>query len=198
MTTTEAPTKEMESITIQGTVSETPNSSNIQVESFSVETTDSQLGFDMEGINKVIVGTVTFFNKSAMVWIGWGEVEEEGRETGTEIIGDKSSLSQGTGVPTMGPLVVAMPRSKYVGLGSDGEAPCSQLIGGDNEEEMMLGWQMASRLTNKVGWPVFVSSSLYKNDSSIQGFGDDSSLLHAAAMAEKKVGDIILKRKSEI
>ena len=197
MAATEAPTKEMESITIKDSLRETPHSRNIHVESFSVETTDSQLGFDIEGSNKVIVGTVTFFNKSAMVWLGWGEVEDERRGVEKEIGGNISSTSQATGIPSMGPLVVAMPRSKYAGLGSNDEAPCSQLIGGDNEEEMMLGWQMANRLTRKVGWPIFVSSSFYNKDSSIKGFGDDSSFLHGAAMAEKKVAEIILKRKSD-
>ena len=178
---------------------------NIHIKSFSVQDPDSAtLG------NKAIVGTVTFFNNSAMVWIGWGELDDNDKsQDKSEFKKDPSSGVESlkitnSGLPVMGPLVVAMPRSKYAGVGSHDEAPCSQLISGANDEEMMLGWQMASRLTKKVGWPIFVSTSLDKNNEvslnkveGIEGF-DISSVLLSAALAEKKVGEIILRRKAEI
>jgi hypothetical protein len=197
---TEVPTKEMDSITINDKNSEIQTKNNIHVESFCVPTADSSpfgIGGD-DGSSKSIVGTVTFFNKSAMVWLGWGSIEDGNGDSA-----QNDSRNTGTGLPVMGPMVVAMPRSKYAGIGSNDEAPCSQLVGGTNEEEMMMGWQMASRLTRKVGWPIFVSSSLDKNDAAknrvdgIEGFGDSDNV-HATAMAEKKVADIILKRKNEL
>ena len=95
----------------------------------------------------------------------------------------------------------------------DEAPPCSQLISSPNDEEMMLGWQMACRLTKKVGWPVFVSTSLNKNNDAtsayldqrmeggmmgMEGFVDSSSISYCAALAEKKVGEIILKRKQQV
>ncbi len=237
------PTKEMESISIgEMKINPNPNptnnnassnsisNSNIHVESFSISTDSNSNLFGMESMNmsinnvvsnRGIIGTVTFFNKSAMVWIGWGDLEERESECETEKCegtGAVAGAVAGTGIPTMGPMVVAMPRSKYAGLGGgsseDVQVPCSQLISGPDDEEMMLGFQMASRLAKKVGWPVFVSSSLDTNtnnssDASMNmdrvegmeggfGFGDSSSVSYAAALAEKKVGEIILKRKAEL
>lgn len=175
---------------------------NIHIESFSVQDPDSVT----LGNKKAIVGTVTFFNKSAMVWIGWGELDDNDiNQNKSENNEDPNNTSiTNCGLPVMGPLVVAMPRSKYAGIGSHDEAPCSQLISGANDEEMMLGWQMASRLTKKVGWPIFVSTSLDKNNEvsldkveGIEGFVD-SSISLSAALAEKKVGEIILRRKAEL
>ena len=213
MTSTSAPIQEMGSITIkdkENEQSQCPNS-NIHVESFAIEVRDDPL---MEGSTdgtgqrqKAIVGTVTFFNQSVMVWLGWGETQDQ--DQGGEQ--EQGTTCSGTGFPTMGPLVVAMPRSKYAGFGSNNEVPCSQLIGGPDDEEMLLGWQMASRLTKKVGCPVFVSTSinssngLGENSSNHDDNGtvlvrdlDESSVLHAVAMAEKTVGDIILKRKENV
>ncbi len=208
------PTKEMESIAIQDT---TEISSSIHVETFSVEA-NPHLKMDIgewagagagAGEQKPIVGTVTFFNKSAMVWLSWGDVTDDELQEKVNNV-----HVSGKGIPTMGPMVVAMPRSKYVGFGAssnDESAPCSQLISSSNDEEMMLGWQMASRLTKKVGWPIFVSTSLEHspqlqsygggvNDMEIMANGrqdfSDTSVFHLIALAEKKVGDIILKRKS--
>jgi len=95
-------------------------------------------------------------------------------------------------------------------MSSGDEAPCSQLIGGANEEEIMMGNSMASRLAKKSGMPVFVSCSLSGvgnlmgvggpgGGDGLQGnaFGDEGSLaVHAAALAEKEVGRIILGRKA--
>lgn len=189
------PTKEMDSISIMEKSNELTQS-NIHVESFSVQDPDTT---NIMGGNKAIVGTVTFFNKSAMVWIGWGELDDNNNSShesnnAKNVKQDNENTNiTNSGLPVMGPMVVAMPRSKYAGVGSIDEAPCSQLISSANDEEMMLGWQMASRLTKKVGWPIFVSTSLDKNDTSLdrvdgmEGFGD-SSVAISAALAEKKVG----------
>jgi hypothetical protein len=194
--TTAIPTKEMESVTINDDQTDSTSASNpnIHTESFAMElTSDSLLGNALKGNQKAIVATITFFNKSVMVWIGRGDLEDGENDGTNQVTYEKNSGVLGTGLPTGGPLVVAMPRSKYTGFGSNDEVPCSQLIGGANDEEVMLGWQMASRLTKKVGWPIFVSTSLYQNDTSMNELGD-TSLLHAAALTEKKIGDIILKR----
>lgn len=212
------PTKEMESIAMQDA---TESISNIHVETFSVEANPHLMDIGEgagtasvsgTGEQKPIVGTVTFFNKSAMVWLSWGDVTDDELQ---EKVNNNVHVS-GKGTPNMGPMVVAMPRSKYVGFGAssnDDSAPCSQLISSSNDEEMMLGWQMASRLTKKVGWPIFVSTSLEHspklqqyggggNDMEIMAYGrqdfSDTSVFHLIALAEKKVGDIILKMKSEM
>ena len=150
------------------------------------------------GSKSGVVGTVTFLNKSAMVWIGWGRVEEGGEnEEKGEKIGNHVS---GSGIPTMGSMVASMPRVNYSGAGTKGEAPCSQLIGSSNEEEMLLGWQIASRLSEKVGWPVFVSCSLGTNVAGTEGLegptlGGSLAQL-AAGFAEKEVRKILMKRKN--
>lgn len=101
-----------------------------------------------------------------------------------------------------------MPRTKYSSFGSADETACSQLVGGQSEEEMMMGWQMAGRLSKKVGWPVFVSSSLVGSlMNNTDGSGDVGDLdgnimggsmvaIRAAAYAEKEVARIILERKA--
>lgn len=155
----------------------TLNESNFKVIPFSVEIPDSP---DL----KCIVGTVTMTSKkSAMVWMGWG----------SSIDTDEEEIN-GCGLPKMGPLVVAMPRTKYQGLGGN-ESACSQLISGENDEEMMLGWQMASRLSKKLGIAVFCSCSFGFDASDIvlQGgnLSDGVETIEAAALAEKEVGNII-------
>mmetsp|Transcript_6088 Transcript_6088/g.7734 ORF Transcript_6088/g.7734 Transcript_6088/m.7734 type:complete len:228 (-) Transcript_6088:88-771(-) len=223
-TSTSIPSREMESLSINPEVHPNESSSlstsqnkNIHVESFTVAIPKMVNGIKIMDLmedndvndSKSVVGTVTFFNKSAMVWIGWGESysDEEDRV--------ENPTSNGKGVPMMGPMVVSMPRSKYAGLGSDFETPCSQLISGPNEEEMMLGFQMASRLSRKCSWPIFVSSSLHQipdNSGNSGGRADcmdgledmngsqmfgNSLVIHAAALAEKKVCEIILNRQKK-
>jgi hypothetical protein len=162
-----------------------------------------------------VVGTITILKNSAMVWIGWGSLEDTDANVDSNNIENSSTTSgsvriSGSGTPRMGPSTVAMPRTKYGGMSSGGEAPCSQLIGGDNEEEVMMGNNMASRLSKKVGWPIFVSCSLGDMGNLRTGgsgmeeldgnaFGDLGSLaVHGAALAEKEVGRIILQKKAEI
>jgi hypothetical protein len=157
-----------------------------------------------------VVGTITFLKNSAMVWIGWGALVDAHADADADVDVDSKRIS-GSGAPRMGPTSVAMPRTKYSGLSSGDEAPCSQMIGGDNEEEVMMGNSMASRLAKKMGWPIFVSCSLGEMGNvrtgsgmgmdGLQGnaFGDMGSLaVHAAALAEKEVGKIILQRQKEL
>ena len=177
-----------------------------------------------------LLRTVTFLNKSAMVWIGWGDLYDG--ETSDQLHGTGESHEyillklnniesfEGRlflisllemfceGIPAMGPLVVSMPRTKYSSFGNADETACSQLVGGQSEEEMMMGWQMAGRLSKKVGWPVFVSSSLVgslMNNSDGSGdmgdlhgsiMGGNMVALQAASHAEKEVARIIMERKA--
>lgn len=147
-----------------------------------------------------VVGQITFLKNCVMIWIGWGRLELEG---------NNSSMTS-CGTPAMGPMCVSMPRTNYQGMGSN-ESAISQLIGGLNEEEVILGNHMAARLSKKIGRPVFVSSSLGDMGSlgstttSMDGdglagnsFGDVGSLaVHAAALAEKEVGRILLEKSSK-
>ena len=169
-----SPTSELSSLSL--------NDSNFKVIPFSVEIPDSP---DL----KCVVGTVTMMgNKSSMVWMGWGSsvTTSSQDEMNREVIG--------RGLPKMGPLVVAMPRTKYQGLGGN-ESACSQLISGENDEEMMMGWQMASRLSKKLGIAIFCSCSFGIIDSGALLQGDNSfdgvETIKAAALAEKEVGNII-------
>lgn len=104
----------------------------------------------------------------------------------------------------MGPLVVAMPRTKFSGVSRNSEeAPCSQLISGSSDEEMMLGWQMASRLSRKIGWPIFVSCSLGNNITGIESGSamndfNGLSAQRAAAFSEREVGKILADRKASL
>ena len=109
----------------------------------------------------------------------------------------------GAGTPVMGPLVVAMPRTKFAGgRGNNEDTPCSQLISGPSDEEMMVGWQMASRLSRRIGWPIFVSCSLGSNVTGMESSGPDrdnfegGSAQRAAAFAEREVGKILVERKA--
>lgn len=149
-----------------------------------------------------------------MVWFGWGTVEEdvEGENQDDRRV-EMEGRTTGTGLPVMGPLVVSMPRTKYVGPGGGEDAPCSQLIGGDNEEDQMLGWQMASRLSRSVGWPVYVSGTLGGGGGvdaggsdmaavmgGLEGLGGDTGYSGSlpqkvAALAEREVRRILLERK---
>jgi len=65
----------------------------------------------------------------------------------------------------------------------------------------MRAWQMASRLSKKVGWPIFVSCSLGLVEGGKSGGGEfdgggSGVVSHrAAALVEKEVGRILLERK---
>ena len=98
----------------------------------------------------------------------------------------------------MGPLMVAMPRSKYQGAFSTGEASTSKLVGDLSEDSELLASQMASRLSVRAKIPVFVSCS-FANAPSSQGGGVEVGMLEqrAAALAEKEVWRI-LKEKLDV
>ena len=97
-------------------------------------------------------------------------------------------------------------------IGRDKGIPATtQLLGGSNEEDMIVGQQISARLAKKIGWPVFISCSLNSSGGSSSDLrGDDGSDLpamsdaddsmqhHAAAMAEKEVARILLHEKSII
>ena len=89
----------------------------------------------------------------------------------------------------MGQLVVAMPRIKYKGAFADAcEASSSQLVGGDSEDQMLAA-QMATRLSAKLGYPIFVSCQLYDATQQEWMVGLEKSTVtqRAAAVAERKV-----------
>jgi len=147
-------------------------------------------------LEKCVVGTITVMDKSsAMIWLGWGTAANE-----QQILG--RSLDT---LPMMGPTVIAMPRIKYSGM-SPFESPCSQLIGSDNEDDQMIGWQMASRLSQKLQWPIVLSCSLVATDmggmmsgtGGEDGFGIGVNLLahRAAALGEKEIGRLLLSIKN--
>jgi len=159
---------------------------NIRVECFAVGLTSSVLqGFDEPHIIRTmhddtvgIVGTITLFKNSTMIWMGWGKIQQ-----------NCTQAPQMSGVPSMGQLVVAMPRTKYKGAFSDeGGASTSQLVGGDSEDQI-LGAQMASRLSTTLGYPIFVSCHFNAADNLewMAGLEKSAVTQRAAALAERKV-----------
>ena len=91
----------------------------------------------------------------------------------------------------MGSVVVGFPRTQYKGSGS-GEPACSQLLGGDSEDQI-LGWQMAGRLSQQLGYPIFVSCALFAADPPEWMAGLDKAVItqRGAAMAERKVRQLL-------
>lgn len=105
----------------------------------------------------------------------------------------------------MGPVVVGMPRTKYQGAFSDGrEGTCSSLVGGDSCDDQVLTSQMASRLSQRVGLPIFVSGDLSSNYHVVLGdellSGLDPSLVaqRAAALAEREVGRLLKDKFNKV
>ena len=123
-----------------------------------------------------IVGSITSFKNSAMIWMGWGTIQQNEQPP--------------SGIPNMGQLVVAMPRTKYTGaFAGAGEASSSQLVGGDSEDQMLAA-QMGTRLSTKLGYPIFVSCQLYDNANQQEwmvGLEKSTVTQRAAAVAERKV-----------
>jgi hypothetical protein len=172
-------------------------SPRIQVLHFAVELPPTALqGFD-EPAPRVpvhagdvgVVGTITLLNKSAMIWFGWGRIQS-----------NNSEKTLARGIPTMGPVVVAMPRTNYKGAFSDAhESSSSQLIGG-GEEDQMIGGQMASRLSQRLGFPVIVSCSLSSSEGAqmetlFSGLDRTSVAQRAAALTEKQVARLLAEHK---
>eukprot|EP00545_Synedropsis_sp_CCMP1620_P007996 CAMPEP_0119029474 /NCGR_PEP_ID=MMETSP1176-20130426/40539_1 /TAXON_ID=265551 /ORGANISM="Synedropsis recta cf, Strain CCMP1620" /LENGTH=212 /DNA_ID=CAMNT_0006985819 /DNA_START=41 /DNA_END=679 /DNA_ORIENTATION=+ len=142
-----------------------------------------------------IVGSVLLLKNSAMIWLGWGNIDTRTTTTTTTTStdGDDSTAVEGRGVPNMGQMTVAFPRTKYQGAFSGaGESSCSALVGGDSEDQV-LGWQMASRLSQKLGYPIFVSCALFASDPPEWMAGLDKAMAtqRAAALAERKVRQIL-------
>mmetsp|Transcript_19051 Transcript_19051/g.27073 ORF Transcript_19051/g.27073 Transcript_19051/m.27073 type:complete len:241 (-) Transcript_19051:29-751(-) len=164
---------------------------------------------NLSGGTRCVVGTITVMKRSsAFLWIGWGDCEQQ--ESSKDSRKSRRPLSS---LPPMGPLVIAMPRMNYAGTTSaNEEAACSQLIGGENEEDQMIGWQMASRLTKKLGWPILVACSLASTSTSNSGAlqympgadeGNTNALAsmtsqRAAALGEKEIYRILMTLKNEI
>jgi hypothetical protein len=112
---------------------------------------------------------------------------------------------------SMGPLLVAMPRTQYRGAFSDStEASTSKLIGGgdggagDGHEGMttstsdaagteMMARQMAARLAQRLGVSVFVSCSLTEGAPATATEGVDREMIQhrAAALAEREIGRLL-------
>jgi len=165
------------------------------------------------GENGIVGSVVIMGEKSAMVWISWGPLDTS---TKASLDTSQSFASFGKGTPTMGQLVVAMPRTSYKGAFAPGskEASCSQLVGSSSSEDQMLANQMASRLSSRSGMAIYVScqlSSINTNaringdgpgsirgrDLNINSLGMDSEILshRAAALAEKEVWRILQKQR---
>jgi len=158
------------------------------------------------GENGIVGSVVVMGEKSAMVWISWGPLDTS---TKASLDTSQSFASFGKGTPTMGQLVVAMPRTSYKGAFAPGskEASCSQLVGSSSSEDQMLANQMASRLSSRSGMAIYVSCQLSSTNTnaridgdgsgSINSLGMDSEILshRAAALAEKEVWRILQKQR---
>ena len=170
--------------------------------------------------NNGVVGTILFLNNSIIVWVGWGKVDTTSTSSSSTTSTAAASAVIGSGIPEMGPLVVAMPRTSYRGAvgntscgGSSSKEPStSTLIGSDTTEDSLLASQMSSRLSLKSGRAVLVSCQLLQQQhhqlqlqQEMAGMGmgiaDDNDwsagLNHdmishkAAALAEKEIWRIL-------
>ena len=167
-------------------------SPRIQVVNFAVELPPSALqGLDeplpqmpAPADNLGVVGTITLLNQSAIIWFGWGRMARE------------ESRNTGRGVPKLGQVVVAMPRNKYKGAFSDShESSCSQLIGGQEEDQLICG-NMAARLSQKLGYPIIVSGGLCSLQTEqmeplLSGIDRTTAAQRAAAFTEREVARLL-------
>lgn len=87
----------------------------------------------------------------------------------------------------MGPLLLAMPRSKYQGAFAS-ETATTKLIGHEQEDMELLAGKMASRLTQRVQKAVFVSCDL---EPVTNGSLNQKLQQTVAALAEKEVYRIL-------
>ena len=189
-----------------------------------VRGSDAGVGNGMK--RRGVVGTITFLadGRSAMVWFGWGDVIPSSDGTVPSSDSDKIK-AVGSGVPpSMGPMVLSMPRTSYQHstggmrnastLSATGDEPATtQLIGGESEEDMVVGHQMAARLAKKFDMPIYVCCSIHSapapSTTSGGGGAEDVRMMDggdapgfggslgqkAAAMAEREVGRILLERR---
>jgi hypothetical protein len=174
---------------------------SIQIIPFCVPLTQRSSSGESSGVG--VVGTITLRGHSAIVWFGWGAVEQT-EENGDDIIESHGTIAIGTGRPPMGSLSLSMPPFTRKGPASI-PTPTSQLLGGSSEEDMMLGQQMSARLAKRIGWPIFVSCSFsgWNGDTGQNGASpalaagfDDESM--PAAMAEKEVTRILTLEKDKL
>ena len=162
---------------------------------------------------KGIVGSIVVMGeKSAIVWVSLGPLDMTAEKASSERDTNQSFASFGKGTPTMGQLVVSMPRTNYSGAFATGskEASCSQLVGSSSSEDQMLANQMASRLSSRSGMAIYVSCQLSSSSSDGPGFnsrggidqlssGVDQEFVshHAAALAEREIWRILQKHHSK-
>ena len=139
-----------------------------------------------------VVGTIILLRNSALIWIGWGEID---MHPGRDVVGEA-----GKGRPPQAGLCVAMPMRNLGDKGafrssSDGPSSCSQIIGSSNSENQMLGNQMACRLTTRLkNFAILVSVELSEGSDDgglASGFSSESVSHQAAAMAEKEIWKIL-------
>ncbi|KAG7356452.1 proteasome assembly chaperone 4 [Nitzschia inconspicua] len=172
-----------------------------------------------------IVGSIVLMGqKSAMIYVGWGQLQLSSsshlsltNKTEPNVVRERF----GTGAPTMGPLVLAMPRTQYRGAFGTGanEPSCSQLIGSISSEDQMLANQMASRLSARSGMAIFVSCQLSNStggggsnglegragggsdnnmmDSWTSGLDSDMISHKAAALAEREIWRILQEHQQQ-
>jgi hypothetical protein len=169
------------------------------------------------GENGIVGSIIILGKKSAMVWISWGTLDATAKES-SDVDTNQSFSSFGKGTPTMGQLVLAMPRTDYKGAFATGskEASCSQLVGSSSSEDQMLTNQMASRLSSRSGMAIYVSCQLSSSNTNTggssggpgpdggEGFhqfasGMDLEMLshRAAALAEKEIWKVLQKHQSK-
>ena len=94
--------------------------------------------------------------------------------------------------------MVAMPRSNYKGaFSAPKDVPTSKLIGDQAEDSEMMARQMASRLSQRLGIPVFVSCSFANTPSSfVEGVDEGMVQQRAAALAERQVWQMLKEKLS--
>jgi len=206
------------------------SSSHLDVISFCVDPSAVSEGEDVgvmqaAGGKQGVVGTITLLadGRSAMVWFGWGDlVPSAGGDAAAAAAseaGDASSTAKvvGSGVPpSMGPILLSYPSTSSA---AGAEPATTQLMGGESEEDMVVGHQMAARLARKVGMPVYVCSSIHSTPVPSSGGGGGGGMgmvgagmmeseaptgfggslgQKAAALAEREVGRILLERKRNL
>lgn len=95
-------------------------------------------------------------------------------------------------------MIVAMPRTQYRGAFSADaqDATSSKMIGSENEDEETIARQMSTRLSRRLGIPVFVSASLEgAPKDAIDGEDEGMVQQKASALVEKVVYRILSQSK---
>ena len=93
----------------------------------------------------------------------------------------------------MGPLISAMPRTRY--SGSEVDPSTSKLIGCESEDDEMIARQMSARLSQRLGVAIFISCNFDGAPVMAKEGVDEKMIKHrAAALAEREL-HAILKQK---